>query len=199
MNPSTRQSTVRKFYKEQLQKLYETSDSFADFFSECRIGRVQLLNIHSDVFDCVEIERPQQEIPQAVADAYSRHFWYSQHSLTDFYLVYVPVESQISFALLVQGYIDDGWDNSGWFIEIFDEYGQFLGAGRCDYETGDVKWMETPLKGCDFNSGSPEWIGNESSPEPVTQPMWSEELFVQHGASVTQEGTVTRYIMPNDD
>jgi hypothetical protein len=152
------------------------------------------------VFDCVEIEKPQKEIPQTVADAYSRHFWYSQHCLTDFYLVRIPVESQISFALLVQGYVDDGWDNSGWFIEIFDEHGQFLGAGRCDYEAGDVRWLEEPLKGSDFNSGSPEWIiGNESSSESVPQRMWSEELFVEHGATVTQEGVVTSYIMPNGD
>jgi hypothetical protein len=54
------------------------------------------------VFDCVEIEKPQKEIPQTVADAYSRHFWYSQHCLTDFYLVRIPVESQISFGARVR-------------------------------------------------------------------------------------------------
>ena len=199
MNLNACQSMVRKFYKEQLEKLYETSDSFADFFPDCRIGRVQLLNLHSDIFDCVEIERPQQEIPQLVADAYNRHFWYSKYSLTDFYLVSIPVESQISFALLVQGYIDDGWDNSGWFIEIFDERGQFLGAGCCDYEAGEIEWLDRPLQGNDFNTGAPAWIGDKPFTDSVPKPMWSEELLVQHGATLTQEGSVTRYIMPNED
>ena len=199
MNSRTRKSLVRQFYEEELNKLYETSDSFSDFFPNYRIGRIQLLNLYSDIFDCVDIERPQQDLPQPVADTYNRHFWYSQYSLIDVYLVNIPVESQITFAFLLQGYVDDGWDNSGWFIEIFDEQGSFLGAGRCDYETGEIEWLERQLNGADFNSGSPAWIGDEPETQPAHQPVWSEELFLQHGATVEQQGSVIRYVMPSED
>jgi hypothetical protein len=74
-----------------------------------------------------------------------------------------------------------------------------VGSGDCDYETGEIGWLERPLKGNDFNSSSPAWIGNQPPTEPFPQPMWSEELFVQHGAQVTQEGLVTRYVIPNED
>lgn len=199
MNSSTRKSVVRKFYEEELSKLYDLSDSFSDFLPDYRIGRVQLLSLASDVFDCVEIERPPQDIPEAVADAYNRHIWYSQYSLSDFYLVKVPVESQISFALLVQGYVDDGWDNSGWFIEVFDEQGQFLGAGRCNYETVEIKWLERQLNNDDFNSGSPPWIGDEPKSQPASEPIWSEELLSQYAVKIEHEGSVIRYVISSED
>jgi hypothetical protein len=197
MTPSTRKTSVKSFYEEELAKLQETG-SFKPLFPDCQIGRVELRSLHTDVgFDCLEVERPPLDLPQPVTDTFNRHFWYSQHNLSDLHLVRAPVESEVSFALLVQGFVDDGWDNEGWFIEIFDEQGQFVDAGTCDAETGEITWLGRQLSRRDFNTRPPAWTGDEPTTRSTTQPMWSEEHFVQNGATVTQEGSVTRYAMPS--
>lgn len=196
MNPNTRKSVVRQFSEEELKKLYELTDSFSGFFSNCRIASVQLLSIATDAgFDCVEIERIQQDIPQGVADTYNRHLWYSQHSLSDLYLLKIPVV-QNTFALLIQGLVDDGWDNSCRFIEVFDERGEFLGAGCCDYE--GVEWMDRQLKGDDYYTPAPPWIGDTPDVQNSYRPMWSEELLSQYAVRVETQGSIIRYILPSD-
>lgn len=198
MNYSTRKSLVRKLYEEEIGKFYDRSDSFSDLFPDYRIGCLQLFGEFGDGLESVEIERPPQDIPKTVVDTYDRHFWYSQHSLSELYIVKVPVESQMSFALLIQGYVDDGWDNSGSFIEVFDEQGQFLGAGCCDREckhTGAIKWLERQLNGRDLSMHSPPWIGDEPESQPVSEPMWSEEILSQHAVKIDREGSIIRYIM----
>lgn len=200
MTYSTKKSLVRKFYEEEVGKFYQGGDFFSNFFPDCRIGRLQFLGAFSEVLESVEIERPPQDIPKTVADSYDRHFWYSQHSLTEIYLVKIPVESQISFALVIQGYVDDGWDNSGSFIEIFDEQGQFLGAGRCEHEckyleTAAIKWLERQLNGRDLSTPSPPWIGDEPEAQPASEPMWSEEILSQHAVKIEREGSIIRYVM----
>lgn len=100
MTASDRKALVKSFYAEELAKLQETG-SFSTFFPDYRIGRVELLSVHTDLgSDGVEIRRPPLDIPQFVTNTFNRHFWYSQHSLTDLYLVKVPIGSEISFALL---------------------------------------------------------------------------------------------------
>lgn len=193
MNQNTRKYVVRQFYEEELKKLYKVTDSFSGFFPSCRIASVQLLSIATDEgFDCVEIERIQQDIPQIVANTYNRHFWYSQHSLSELYLLKIPVV-QDTFALLIPGFVDDGWDNAGRFIEVFDEQGEFLGAGHCHYE--GVEWMDRQLKGDDFFTPAPPWIGDTSDVQNSYKPMWSEELLLsEYGARVETQGSIIRYI-----
>ncbi|NJR21228.1 MAG: hypothetical protein HC786_03110 [Richelia sp. CSU_2_1] len=79
-------------------------------------------------FDCVEIQRTQQNIPQTVADAFARHFWYSQWTLSELFLANIPIAGQDAFFLFVVGLCDDAWQNDTRFIEIFAEQGEFIGA-----------------------------------------------------------------------
>lgn len=204
MNYSTRKSLVRKFYEEELGKFYHGADSFSDFFPDCRIGHLQFFGVFGDGLDSVEIERPPQDIPKTVADTYDRHFWYSQHSLSEIYLVKIPVESQISFALLIQGYVDDGWDNSGSFIEVFDQQGRFLGSGRCEpqckyLDTEAIKWLERQLNGRDLYQPSPPWIGDEPENQTASEPIWSEEILSQQAVKIEREGSIIRYVMFSED
>ncbi|MEH2232913.1 MAG: hypothetical protein V7K71_25340 [Nostoc sp.] len=198
MNLDIRKSIVRQFYSTELNKLYDLSDSFCNFFPVCRIASVQLLTLSTDMgFNCVEIERIEQDIPQSVVKTYNRHLWYSQYSLSNLYLVKIPVESENSFALLIQGYVDDGWDNSGRFIEIFDQQGDFLGAGRCRYE--GVKWLSRQLNGKDFYTPAPPWVGDEPRVQPASEPRWSTEFLSQYAVNIEHKGSVTRYMLPSED
>ncbi|OUL23803.1 hypothetical protein [Nostoc sp. 106C] len=198
MNLAIRQSVVRQFYSTELNKLYDLSDSFCNFFPECRIASVQLLTLSTDMtFNCVEIKRIEQDIPQSVAKTYNSHFWYSQYSLSNLYLVKIPVESSDSFALLIQGYVDDGWDNSGRFIEIFDQQGDFLGAGRCHNE--GVEWLSRQLNGQDFYTPAPAWVGDEPGVQLASEPIWSTEFLSQYAVNIEHKGSVTRYMLPGED
>ncbi|MEG4286457.1 hypothetical protein QUB68_25335 [Microcoleus sp. A006_D1] len=204
MNYSNRKFLVRKFYEEEIGRFYHQYDSLSDFFPDCRIGCLQLFGEFGDGLESVEIERPPQDIPKTVADTYDRHFWYSQHSLSEIYLVKIPVESQISFAILIQGYVDDGWDNSGSFIEVFDQQGQFLGSGRCDreckyLETFAIEWLERQLNGRDLSTSSPPWIGDEPEGQAASEPMWSEEILSQHAVKIEREGSIIRYVIFSED
>ncbi|MEH2211023.1 hypothetical protein [Nostoc sp.] len=198
MNLDIRKSVVRQFYSTELNKLYDLSDSFCNFFPACRIASVQLLTLSTDMaFNCVEIERIEQDIPQSVVKTYNRHLWYSQYSLSNLYLVKISVESENSFALLIQGYVDDGWDNSGRFIEIFDKQGDFLGAGRCHYE--GVEWLSRQLNGKDFYTPAPPWVGDEPGVQTASEPRWSTEFLLQYSVNIEQKGSVTRYMLPGED
>ena len=209
MNQNSQKSVIRQFYEEELQKLYELTDSFSDFFSSCRIGSVQLLSIDTDEgIDCIDIERIQQVIPQVVADTYNRHLWYSQHSLSNLYLLRIPEEPNTFAllqsserrepplrlcALLIEGFANDGWDNSGRFIEVFDERGEFLGSGFCDYE--GVEWMDRQLKGNDFHTSAPPCVVDTPDVQKYHEPIWLEEQLSQSARRIETQGSITRYIL----
>ncbi|WP_219907669.1 hypothetical protein [Aphanothece hegewaldii] len=94
-----------------------------------RIASLQLLKRSVSVgFDCVAIERIKQSVPQSVSNAFDRHFWYSQWTLTQLFLIKIPINGQNTFFLFILGFGDDGWDNDANFIEVFDEQGEFIGA-----------------------------------------------------------------------
>lgn len=77
------------------------------------------------------------------------------------------MEGTATFAICVSGYVDDGWDNSGRFIEVYDTDGSFTGASIVpDFEEEDsFVWMNRPINGKDFNSYAPPWLGAEGEGE----------------------------------
>jgi hypothetical protein len=56
----------------------------------------------SSGFDRVEIQRLNQNIPQTVSDAFERHFWYSQWTLSELFLVKLQIAGQDAFFCLLQ-------------------------------------------------------------------------------------------------
>ena len=189
---SDRQIAVRNFCEQEFLDWYTSGKGFVNWCESqdsvgayTLIASLELLGIVTSVgFDCVEIQRPPQDINQKALDTFARHFWYSQHSLNDLYFLEAPVDGKPAFILLIRGFIDDGWDNSGTWIELLDEQGEFLGAGR--FDTQEICWQEVPLNGNSFNTPSPPWINDEVElgiTKPAwadeVNPMWSEELLTQ--------------------
>ncbi|MCU0547341.1 MAG: hypothetical protein MUE44_35145 [Oscillatoriaceae cyanobacterium Prado104] len=95
----------------------------------------------SSGFDCVEIQRAKQNIPQTVSDTFERHFWYSQWTLSELFLVKIQIAGQDAFFLFVAGLCDDGWENNTSFIEIFTDRGEFVGATDLFFDR-NVQWRE---------------------------------------------------------
>lgn len=93
--------------------------------------------------------------------------------------------------------------NSGRWIEVLDEQGEFLGAGRFSAE--DIFWQEVPLNGDSFTTPSLPWVNDEVElgvTKPAwaddVNPMWSEEILTQYAVSIEENGTKIRYLMSGD-
>lgn len=229
MDLDERRLAVRQFYELFCEKNYLVTSLYETVVrGKCPevcplyqpIASLKLLaKSVSSGFDCVEIERIQQKIPQTVADAFTRHFWYSQWTLSELFLVKIPIAEQDTFFLFVVGLGDDGWENNTMFIEIFAEQGEFIGATDlyCDRE---VKWREKQFTNQDYRDirgeSPPPWSGDVPKDVPYDkplsleedmacisfetlyydEPLWSEEMFWLSAIEIENEGAVIRYVLP---
>lgn len=193
---SERKEVIRQFYECQIEDAAYMIDGFGYFMPHKRIGRVELVTTGDwgeydcePDFDSVEIERIQQAVPQTVIEAFERHTWFSQHSLSNVFAFKIPTERHDTYAIGVSGIVGDAWDNSGQFIELFDESGVFLGSTRIGEGT-KIKWLDRYIDGDDFHSVAPKWIGR---PDPIRDgdKLWSEERAV----NIEQDGGTTRMVM----
>ncbi|MEG3859357.1 hypothetical protein [Microcoleus sp. herbarium12] len=234
MDLDERKLAVRKFYERfceenfRVTSLYETvvhnkCQEVCPIYQQIASLKLLAKSVFSG-FDCVEIQRIQQKIPQTVTDAFDRHFWYSQWALSELYLVKIPIAEQDTFFLFVVGLCDDGWENNAMFIEIFAEQGEFIGATDlyCDRA---VQWREKQFTNQDYrdNRGEPPppWSGDipndVSCDEPLSsaeilaenlsclsfetvyyhEPLWSEEMLWLSAIKIENEGAVIRYVLPD--
>jgi hypothetical protein len=99
-----------------------------------------------------------QPIPASVLSAFERHRWYAQQSLSSIAVYRIPVDRVITFAICIQGFVDDGWDNAGDWIEIYDREGVLVASALIpsDYKWGRWKWLNRPIQGDDFNTPATE-------------------------------------------
>lgn len=185
-NADIRKNTVREVCEKKLVELLEVSDDFGKFMPKHRIGYVRLTwNWKNMTLLPPEIVRPSQNLPKNILDTFERHLWYSRHSISDIYLVKVPVESRDAFFFAFQGHCHDGWDNSCRLFEVLDEQGESLGSGDVCDRRGDVipktyiNWTDRQLDGRDYYTEAPPWEG-DPPPEDYSyqhdgQPIWWSE------------------------
>jgi hypothetical protein len=197
--PVDRRQVIRQFYEQQIEEQGYFIDGFVDFMPDKRIGRVELLitgdwgeyGCEGD-FDSVEIEEikgVQQTVPQSIIEAFDRHVWFSQHSLTNIFAFKIPVEEEDTYVIGISGMAGDGYDNCCTFIEIFNESGTFAGATSIG-EDEKPTWWDRPIDGNDFNGGAPKW-SEYPALAMEDHKRWSEKMAV----SSEQDGNITRLVM----
>ncbi len=160
-----------------------------------RIASVKVSTIPFEV----EIEKINQKIPQSVSDAFARHLWYSQWNFANLFLVKVPIDGQNFFFLFHEGVSDDAWDNDTSLVEVFTEQGEFVGATDFPYDK-PVKWIEKQFTHQDCRDGKrfeppPSWSGDNPDAVYYHEPLWTEDMLIQAGAKIEEEGTVIRYFL----
>jgi hypothetical protein len=193
---SNRKQLVREFYENRLEEEGCGIDGFEYFMPDKRIGRVELVTTgdwgeygcEAD-FDSVEIERISTTSSQEVIEAFDRHVWFSQQSLTNIFAFKIPVEGHDTYVIGISGIAGDGYDNAGHFVEIFDESGELLGAASVG-EGEKPNWLDRPVNGADFHTGALEWAARLDS-SIVPNKAWSEELAIR----TEQDGGTTRIVM----
>jgi hypothetical protein len=191
---SDRKQNVREFYENLVEEQGCAIDGFEHVMREARIGRVELV-ITGDWEDCdficdsVEIEQIDPASPTTVIEAFQRHMWFSQHALAHVFAFKIPVEGQDTYAIGIAGVADDGYDNSGNFIEIFDADGVLLGSAMLG-EGEKPNWLECPIDESEWYGGTLKWADREDRSQDQHK-AWSEESAVR----VEQEGAVTRVVI----
>lgn len=161
-----RKLAIKKFYEEKIMS--DFGDEIFDPFQE----KYEIANTcfnPDDVykFENIDIEQLalkllKEEVPTSVLSAFKRHIWYAKHLASHIIVFKIPVNKVTTFAICISGYVDDGWDNAGQFIEVYDEEGQLVGA-KIVYEDDldDWRWMNRPIREEDFNHPAPPWLEEE--------------------------------------
>ncbi len=194
----TQRLVVRQFYEKNYVNLFETiwygrCEGFAPTFE--RVASVCLRKLSPLE---VEIERINQNVPRCVSDAFARHLWYSQWNFADLFLVKLFIDEQSFFFLFHIGISDDAWDNDTSLVEVFAEQGEFVGATHFSYNES-VKWIEKQFTHEDCRNGKtgdppPPWAGDDPNGVYYHEPLWTEDMLIQEGAEIEEEGTVVRYV-----
>ncbi|MFN6562620.1 MAG: hypothetical protein RMY28_022885 [Nostoc sp. ChiSLP01] len=157
---------IRQFYKEKIGTNYEESICYL-FPEKFEIGGASFSPEDTFKDENINIQEfakkaLKEEVPTGILNAFKRHIWYAKHSASDICIYKVPVNKHITYAICINGYVDDGWDNGGNFIEVYDEQGELMGAKILGEEDGKKwKWMDRPILSHDFHSFTPPWLEEE--------------------------------------
>ncbi len=168
---------IRKFYEKEIAKFPE--ESITDFKYKFKIGDDAFTP--EDIFNDEEKYQKlspsslstalskREQVPQSFLDACDRISWYLKHNFGIVTVIKLPFQEIITFAICIEGYVDDGWDNSGSFIEIYNQEGELVGASMIpDIEKpDDWRWMNRPIKNFDFNSATLPWSEDEEHEEKL--------------------------------
>ncbi|AFY94917.1 hypothetical protein [Chamaesiphon minutus] len=208
-------SSIKKFYGRQMEE--SSGGRIRRFLSSISIGYVTLAdeysnlefetqfpstNISDDIDryhregfpkvkwlpDAIKIKRlDSSKVPVSVIESFNRHIWYSRYCLTEIHVVKFHVANLETFAVYIEGYVDDGWDNgiTGW--EIYEASGNFIFSlirsnGKWFREDnfitsedfGTAKYCPSYTPELAAQSPSPIWI-EEGYNGFWSFPLWSED------------------------
>ncbi|BAY86936.1 hypothetical protein NIES267_64470 [Calothrix parasitica NIES-267] len=162
---------IIKFYEQEI--LNRPDESIIDFKYKSQIGHEgyepEMISDEQQRYEklspsplSIAISK-REKVPQNLLNACDRISWYLKHNMGEIVVVKLPFEEIITFAICIQGYADDEWDNSGIFFEIYSNEGELIGTlVISDIDNSHTwEWMNRPMKSFDFNSDAPEWSEEE--------------------------------------
>jgi hypothetical protein len=170
---------IRKFYEQEIAKWCE--EAITDFKPKSQIGHE--FYTPDNTLEEEEEERYQklspsslssaiskrEQVPQNVLNACDRISWYLKHGFGEISVVKVTFQEIITFAICVQGYVDDGWDNGVSLIEVYNFQGELVGSSMIPDidEANHWRWMNLPIRSYHFNTYVPYWSDEEEEEEIV--------------------------------
>ncbi len=167
---SISKSRIQQFYEEtfipQLRRLEKDGTLFPWLveFPSC-IGYLELgslqLNSESEEYqptlDFVRVKRLPANIPVNVRDSFNHHYLTSKTRLVNIYVVKMDVDGEVTYSILLIGYVDDGWDQETKFLEVYDSQGEIVGScrGVLDLDC-PIKWQDRAFTIDDYDFGYEE-------------------------------------------
>lgn len=180
-----RKLRVRKFYEQEYLKFCQEggfNDPMYDFKWDSRIATYDFNPESHDWENLDEEERllleeklsykeypstlslsisEKLKVPDSLLQACDTISWYLKKSYGGLTVVKVPVDSADTFAIFIQGYAGDGYDNCCQLIEIWDSSGDLIGsaspAAEDDMSGAVFYWNDRIIRGSDFYTPAQEW------------------------------------------
>ena len=163
-------SRIKQFYEEtfipQLRQLEKDGTLFPWLLESPNcIGYLELgsleLNSESEEYqptlDYVRVKRLPATIPINVLDSFNHHYLTSQTRLVNIYVVRTTVNEESSYSILLNGYVDDGWDQETKFLEVYDSQGKIIGSCRGVLNLDcPIKWEDRTFTIDDYDFGYEE-------------------------------------------
>ena len=167
---SISQSRIKQFYEEtfilQLRQLQKDGTLFHWLLESPNcLGYLELgsleLNSESEEYqptlDFVRVKRLPSTIPIDVLDSFNHHYLTSQTRLVDIYVVRTAVDGEDTYSILLNGYVDDGWDQETKFLEVYDSQGEIIGSCRGVLNLDcSIKWEDRAFTIDDYDFGYEE-------------------------------------------
>ncbi|GEA26974.1 hercynine oxygenase [Microcystis aeruginosa NIES-4325] len=130
------QAEIQQFYEETfLVQLRETSLVDWEDDSDICVGYLVLGSLdynpdtdEMDKLDEVKIKSLPTNIPNSILESFNYHCQVSQTRLVDIYVLQVPIGDEDTFAIFVNGYVDDSWDQDTQFLEVYNCQGILIGS-----------------------------------------------------------------------
>ena len=164
-------SRIKQFYEEtfipQLLRQLEKEGTLFPWLLESPncIGYLQLgsLELNSEpeeyqpTLDYVRVKRLPATIPINVLDSFNHHYLTSQTRLVDIYVMRTAVDGEDTYSILINGYVDDGWDQLTEFLEVYDSQGNIIGScrGVLDLDCS-IEWIDRAFTIDDYDFGYEE-------------------------------------------
>jgi hypothetical protein len=159
----SKKEKIGLFYEQEIRKYIEEdyARGIHGFKEEYQIGRSGFSARNDETPELggsCQLKMVSGTLPINVLKNFYKHFWYAHRCRTSCSLLEISLEETTTYAFLISGYADDGWDCSGKWIEVYDNdsiVGSILIPDIDDPEEwGNWKWLSRPLKGNDFNGHS---------------------------------------------
>ena len=193
---------ILKFYKQEI--INRPDESIIDFKYKYQIG-YEAYEPEYNLNDEGKYEKlspsplsiaisKREKVPQNLLDACDKISWYLKHNMGEMTVVKVPVEETITFSICIQGYVDDTWDNSGIFIEIYSSEGELFGVMVIsDIDNSSTwKWMNRPIQSFDFHSDAPSWSEKEEE-EKIIFEQEQRESSLKRLKQLRRENTISKF------
>jgi hypothetical protein len=163
-------SPIKQFYEDtfipQLRQWAKDGTLFSELLESPNcIGYLELGSLelndesaeYQPTLDFVRLKRLPSTIPSNVIDSFNHHYLTSQTRLVDIYVIKTAVDGEDTYSILLNGYVDDGWDQETKFLEVYDHQGKIISSCRgvldLDYP---IKWEERAFTIDDYDFGYEE-------------------------------------------
>lgn len=167
---SISQSRIKQFYEEtfipQLRQLSEDGTLYSwlcqspNCVGYLDLGSVEVNSAseeHPMTLDFVRVKRLPSTIPSTVLDSFNHHYLTTQIRLANIFVVRTAVDGEDTYSILIDGYVDDGWDQETKLLEVYDSQGKIIGSCRgvlnLDFP---IKWEDRAFTIDDYDFGYEE-------------------------------------------
>lgn len=164
------QARIKQFYEDtlipQLRQLVEAGTLYSWLIESphcvgyLELGSVEVNSASEDhplSLDSVRLKRLDSSTPINILNSFNHHYLTSQTRLADIFVMKTGIDGEDTYSILINGYVDDGWDQETKFLEVYDHQGELIGSCRGVLDLNyPIKWEDRAFTIDDYDFGYEE-------------------------------------------